>query len=403
MNAEIVAVGSELLTPQRIDTNSLFITHELNALGVEVNMKSVVGDDRERLAAVIRAALERSDAVILTGGLGPTEDDVTRDAVAAALGRGQSFSEEVCEQIAARFARLKRSMAEINKRQAMVVDGAEVLPNPNGTAPGLWIEDNRRVIMLLPGPPREMKPMLTDQCLPRLRKMLPALFIRTRVYRVAGMGESDLDQAIAPVYTKYTNPATTVLADIGDVQIHLRARCATEQEALALIEEVGSQIEAILGDRIYTNDGQPLEAVVGRKLKERGETVSVAESCTGGMVGERITSVAGSSDYFLGGFIPYSSELKTALLGVDAELIRLHTAVSEEVARAMAEGCRTRTGSTYSLSVTGYANPEGGEVFIGLASAKRTTVRRIYHGGDRNRIRRMAAQTALDVLRREIY
>jgi len=409
MNAEIIAVGSELLTPQRIDTNSLFITEELNALGVEVVMKTVVGDDRDRLAALIRATLERVDAVVLTGGLGPTEDDVTRDAVALALGRGQVFSQEVCDRIAARFARLKRQMAENNKRQAMVIEGAAILPNPNGTAPGQWVEAGGRVVMLLPGPPGEMKPLFTQQCVPRLKKLLPPLVIRSRVYRVAGMGESDLDLAIAPVYTKYSNPVTTVLADMGDIQVHLRARCATEEEAGRLLDEAGSEIESVLGDRIYTADGQPLEAVLGRMLQERGARLGVAESCTGGLVAERITSIAGSSAWFLGGFLAYSDEMKSALLGVDPELIRRHGAVSEPVARAMAEGCRERTGAAYGLSVTGFAGPDGGTeaapvgtVYIGLAGPDGTLALRIFFGGERNRVRRLAAQTALDLMRRKM-
>jgi nicotinamide-nucleotide amidase len=410
MNAEIIAVGSELLTPQRIDTNSLYITQHLNALGVEVLMKSVVGDDRSRLAQQIHAALERVDVVVLTGGLGPTEDDVTRDAAAAALGRTQSFRQDVCDEIAARFARMQRPMAENNKRQAMIIDGAEVLPNPNGTAPGQWLRQDGKVAMLLPGPPREMKAMFSDQCLPRLAALLPVQVIRVRAYRVAGLGESDLDQIIAPIYMKFANPVTTVLADVGDIQVHLRARSDSEEQANALLEEVGAQIEAALGERLYTNDGQPLEAVVGRRLKERGETLSVAESCTGGLLAERITSIAGSSAYFRGGFLTYCDELKTALLGVDPRLLQAHTAVSEPVARAMAEGCRERSGSTYAVSVTGHAGPEGGTpenpvgtVFIGLAGPAGCRVVRIFSGGDRGRVRRMASQVALDTLRKTLF
>ncbi len=406
MNAEIIAVGSELLTPQRIDTNSLHITQHLNALGVEVVMKSIVGDDRERLAAAIRGALERTDIIVLTGGLGPTEDDVTRDAVAAALCCSQTFRQDVCDDIAARFSRMQRPMAENNKRQAMVIDNAEILPNPNGTAPGQWIKAGRSVLMLLPGPPREMKPMFADYCLPRLAAMLPPQVIRVRIYRVAAIGESDLDQKIAPIYTKYTNPSTTVLADIADIQVHLRARSESEAEALALLEEVGSQIEAVLGDKIYTSTGVPLEEALGRILVELNASVSVAESCSGGMLAERMTAVAGSSRYFKGGFLTYTDEMKSELLGVDPELIRKHTAVSEEVAKAMAAGCRERTGSTWAISVTGVAGPDGGTpeipvgtVFIGLAGPDVCTATRIFNAGDRNRVRRYAAQLALDRLR----
>src|SRR3984885_10418588 len=279
MEAEIIAVGSELLTSQRVDTNSLFITDHLNSLGVEVRRKMIVGDDRELLTASIREAIARVPIVILTGGLGPTEDDLTRDAVAAATGRKLIFRDDLRDAIAERFARMNRKMADINLRQAYAVEGAEALANPNGTAPGQWLEVGDRVVMLLPGPPHEMKPMFTNHCVPRLALRLPAQVIRTRFYRVAGMGESDLDQLIAPVYTKYTNPVTTILAAPSDIQIHLRARCETADEAETLLNEVGPPIEALLGDRIYSRNGDSLEAVVGAMLANKGATLSAAESC----------------------------------------------------------------------------------------------------------------------------
>jgi nicotinamide-nucleotide amidase len=406
MEAEIIAVGSELLTSQRLDTNSLFITDQLNALGVEVRRKMVVGDDRELLTASIREALARVEIVILTGGLGPTEDDLTRDAVAAASGRNLVFRDDLRDAIAERFQRMNRKMAEINLRQAYAVEGAEVLPNPNGTAAGQWLEHENRVVMLLPGPPHEMKPMFTTQCVPRLALRLPAQVIRTRFYRVAGMGESDLDQLIAPVYTKYTNPVTTILAAPSDIQIHLRARCSTAEEAEALLAEVGPPIEALLGDRIYSRKGESLEAVVGAMLAARSATLSVAESCTGGLLGQRITAVAGSSKYFVGGFLAYNDSMKEQLLGID---ISAHSAVSEEVACAMADAARQRTGSTYAVSITGEAGPESasgapvGTVIIAFAGPDRATeARRLQLPGDRARVRTFAAQAALDFLRRQI-
>ncbi|MGC9969108.1 MAG: competence/damage-inducible protein A [Bryobacteraceae bacterium] len=409
MNAEIIAVGSELLTPQRIDTNSLWLTDQLNSLGVEVTTKTIVGDDRERLAIAVRAACARSDVVILTGGLGPTEDDVTRDAVAGALRRTQVFRQNICDAIERRFRRTNRAMAEINKRQAFVIEGAEALPNPNGTAPGQWIQDGARAIMLLPGPPNELKPMFTRECLPRLQALLPPQVIRTQSYRIALMPESEVDQRIAPVYTKYKNPVTTILAAAGDIQIHLRARCSTAAEAESLLAEVGPLIEAILGDSIYAKNLDPLEVVVGKALRARSQTLSVAESCTGGLVAERITSVPGASDYFLGGFLTYTDRIKTELLGVPADLLREHTAVSEPVAEALARGARERTGSTWALSVTGVAGPTGGTeatplgtVIVGLAGPDACSTRRARFLGDRDRVRALAAQLALDVLRREL-
>ena len=376
-DAEIIAVGSELLTPQKIDTNSLYLTGELNALGVEVVRKTIVGDDRERLTDTIRGAVARSHIVLVTGGLGPTEDDVTRDAAAAALGRGLHFDEEICRWLEDRFRRFGRKMAENNKRQAYIVDGAGILPNQWGTAPGQWIEQDGVIVILLPGPPRELKAMFAAECLSRLERTLPAQVIRTRFYRVAGMGESDLDTLIAPVYTRYQNPATTILAAAGDIQIHLRARCATEQESEALLEEVGSQILQILGERLYTQDGAPLEQVAGDLLRERGASLSVAESATGGMLGERITSAPGSSDYFLGGFLTYTNEMKVKLLGVPPELIERHSAVSEPVAIAMAQGARRNTGSDYALAISGYAGPMGSKsAWYSSAWRRRTVARR---------------------------
>jgi nicotinamide-nucleotide amidase len=408
-DAEIIAVGSELLTPDRTDTNSLFITDQLNTLGVEVRRKTIVGDDRALLSDAVRDAVARVGLVVLTGGLGPTEDDVTRDAVALALGRELVFRQDLLDWLEERFRKFNRKMAEINRRQAFLVDGAEPLPNGRGTAPGQWIEHNGCVALLLPGPPAELKAMFTAECRPRLERRLPAQVIRTRLYRVAGMGESDLDQLIAPVYIKYTNPVTTILAGAGDIQIHLRARCATEEEALALLEEVGVPIAEILGDRIYSRNGDSLETVIGSMLRARGATVAVAESCTGGMVGQRITSVEGSSDSFVGGFLTYTDAMKTRLLGVDAGLIAAHTAVSEEVACAMAEGARSRTGATYGLSVTGEAGPESatgapvGTVIVGFAGPDGPAeARRVQMPGDRSRVRMLGAQTALDFLRRRI-
>jgi len=409
MNAEIIAVGSELLTPERLDTNSLYLTAQLNALGVEVVAKAVVGDDRARLAEAVRFALARSEIVILTGGLGPTEDDVTRDAVASALDRPLVFRQELLAALEQRFRRLGRQMAPINRRQALLIEGAAALPNHHGTAPGQWLEHAGRVVVLLPGPPPELQPMFADYCLPRLRPLLPPLVIRTRVLRVAGMPESDLDQRISPVYTRYQDPLTTILAAPGDIQIHLRARSASETEAERVLSELSSQLEALLGENVYSRDGAPLEAVIGQLLRARSVTLSVAESCTGGLLGERITSVPGSSDYFAGGFLVYTDRVKTELLGVDPELLRAHTAVSEPAAAAMAEAARARTGSTFALSTTGIAGPGGGTeaapvgtVFIGVAGPQGCRVHRFRFLGNRDRVRTLAAQNALDLLRREL-
>jgi nicotinamide-nucleotide amidase len=409
MNAEIIAVGSEMLTPQRVDTNSLYLTDELNKLGVEVVMKSVIGDDRDRLAEAIRRAVSRHEILILSGGLGPTEDDVTREAAAQALDRKLVFHAEIAEALEQRFAAARRKMAEINKRQAFVIEGADVLPNDRGTAPGQWVEESGAVAMLLPGPPHELKAMFERQCLPRLTRVVPRLAIRTAFLRVAGMSESDLDTLIAPVYKKYENPATTILAANGDLQVHLRARCASDGDAEALVAEVSGPIELLLGDRLYSRNGDPLEAVVGQMLRQNRATVAVAESLTGGMLGERFTSVPGSSEYFAGGFITYTNAMKIELLGVPAEVLEEHGAVSKETAEAMAAGARRRANSTYALAVTGVAGPDGGgeaapvgTVYVAIADGAGVQSYHRQFLGDRQRIRVFTCQMALDVLRRRM-
>jgi nicotinamide-nucleotide amidase len=409
MNAEIIAIGSEMLTPERVDTNSLWLTAELNKLGVEVVSKCVIGDDRARLAEQVRRSLARTAILIISGGLGPTEDDVTREAVALALDRKLSYNTEVAAWLEQRFAAAKRTMAEINKRQAFVIAGADILSNDRGTAPGQWLEESGAVAMLLPGPPHEMKAMFERHCLPRLSRIVPKQVIRTLFLRVANMGESDVDQLISPVYKKYENPATTILAAAGDIQLHLRARCATEAEAAALLAEVGGPIELLLGDRIYSRNGDPLEVVVGELLHSLDATVCVAESATGGMLGERFTSAPGSSAYFVGGFITYSDAMKMELLGVSREILAEHGAVSKETAEAMAQGARRRTKATYAISVTGAAGPEAGTervpkgtMYVGLADAAGTVVAHKQFMGDRQRIRTFTVQMALDLLRRRM-
>ena len=413
MDAEIIAVGSEMLTPQRVDTNSLYLTAQLNSLGVEVVTKCVIGDDRDRLAVAIRQALDRTALVILSGGLGPTEDDVTREAAAQALDRKLAFHPEIAEALEQRFLRAKRKMAEINKRQAFVIQGADVLSNDRGTAPGQWVEESGRFVMLLPGPPHELQSMFERQCLPRLGRILPRQVIRTAFFRVTGMAESELDQLISPVYKKYSNPATTILAANGDLQIHLRARCGSEQDAAALLDEVSAPIELLLGDRLYSRNGDPLEKVVGDLLLRLRATVSVAESCTGGMLGERFTSIPGSSAYFAGGFVTYTEAMKKELLGIPGDLLDSYGAVSAETAEAMAVQARRRTSSTFALSITGVAGPDPGvgpgghtvpvgTVYVGFAGQEgaRSAHRQFF--GDRQRIRIFTCQMALDILRRRL-
>ena len=409
--AEIIAIGSELLTPQRVDTNSLIITQNLNLVGVEVFTKQVIGDDRERLTDAIQRALGRADIVVLIGGLGPTEDDLTRDAAAAALGRKLEHSAEQEAILAARFRSINRPMAQNNLRQTYLIDGAEALPNPNGTAPGQFVVTPRGALALLPGPPRELKPMVERELIPRLKPLLPPQVIKVRSFRITGIGESDLDTLIAPVYSKYTNPVTTVLSAIGDLWVHLRAQGNSEAEVDALLKEVGDPIAELLGDRVYSTDGEDtLELTVGRLLRERSATVATAESCTGGMIAARLTDAAGSSDYFVAGYVTYTDQQKNAILGVPQELLHLYTAVSEPVALAMAEAAQRLSGATYGVATTGYAGPGGGTeaepvgtMYLAIAGPKGATrCSRIRHGADRYRNRTLATQFTLDLLRKSL-
>ena len=409
MNAEIIAVGSELLTPHRVDTNSLYLTEKLNSLGTEVRFKTVVGDDAERLSAVLRAALGRSELIILMGGLGPTEDDINRQVVAEVLGRPLHEVREVLERIAARYARTGRKMPSNNVRQALVPEGAEWLPNQNGTAPGIWIEHEKKILIMLPGPPRELEAMFDAQCMPRLKNLVSGEQIRTRVIKVAGLPESEVDERIAPIYKPYTNPSTTILSTGGAIEVHLRAHAPTQDQADDLLNELTDRIEPALGDHIFSTSGQTLEEVVGAYLVMKQKTLATAESCTGGLLSERITRVPGSSDYFLGGAVCYSNESKTRFAGVPPKLLETYGAVSKPVAQALAEGIRLRTKASIGIGITGIAGPGGGSaekpvgmVFIAIADDRGTEVREFRFPGDRERVRLLSSQFALEMLRRRI-
>jgi nicotinamide-nucleotide amidase len=406
MKAEIIAVGSELLTPDRMDTNSLFLTEELNKLGIEVVRKSIVGDRRDTLSAAFKEALERVELVIASGGLGPTEDDLTRETVADLLGRKLQLNNAILQYIEGRFRQLGREMPPVNVRQAMVPEGAEVLENPRGSAPGLWIEDHGRWIALLPGPPRELKPMFQEQILPRLERRGSRIRMFHRELRVAGMGESALEQRIKPIYTRYADVNTTILAAPGEIQIHLRLW--TDDAALAkkTLDEISRSFELALTDRIFSQDGSSLEEVVANILTMNNATISAAESCTGGLLAQRLTSIAGSSSYFLGGVVCYSNELKTAWADVPPEFIKSKGAVSSEVAMALADGIRRRVGSTLGVGITGIAGPGGGSeekpvgtVHVAIAHAGGVKERGVRFPGDREAIRWHAAQLALDMVR----
>jgi len=402
-----------MLTPFRSDTNSLFLTEKLNDLGVEVVYKTIVGDDRQRLVSTAKLALSRSDLVMFMGGLGPTEDDLTREAVAEALNLPLRRDAEVLAALEARFAERKFVMTPNNRKQADVITSATVLLNPRGSAPGQWIagkyEGRDRIVILLPGPPHELQSMFLAECQERLRAKLPPRFLATRVLKVAMMGESQCDSRIAPIYSQYTDVQTTILAGAGEIELHLRASAATLEAANQRIDALAGEIEDELDDSVFSTNGESLEQIAGYYLQMRGATVAVAESCTGGMLAERLTSVAGSSRYFTGGMVVYSNELKTRLADVPALLIEEYGAVSREVAAALAEGARDRCNTTVGVGITGVAGPTGGSVekpvglvFHAIADEDGTDVVERLFTGDRQRVRRFASQQALDMIRRKL-
>ena len=411
--AAILAVGSELLTPFRIDTNSLHITGELNRLGIDVVLKGVVGDDRAELAHAFRAARDRAELVILSGGLGPTDDDVTREVVAAILQRPLVEDPSITEGIRARFlARgLGTAMPEINRRQAMVPRGAVVLPNANGSAPGLWMEDERGVVILLPGPPRELQPMLAALVAGPLAQRGGGAMLLRRVIRITGRVESATDEALQSHYRRWeahTPPiAATILAALGQIELHLWTRVLDRGAGERALDEALGQALGVLGLDAFSTDGRPLEGVVGDLLAGRGFRIAVAESCTGGLLASRLTDIGGSSRYVQHGVVAYSNEAKIGLLGVPADLISTHGAVSEPVARAMADGVRAQGDVEVGVGVTGIAGPGGGTPdkpvgTVAIAAVVGTAVRsRLFRFmGEREQVKFQASQAALDMVRR---
>ena len=408
MNARIIAVGSELLTPFRVDTNSLTITQRLNDIGWNVVGKAVVGDDVDAITRLVSDAVGTIELLIVTGGLGPTDDDVTREAVAAALGVPLEPDERIVDRIKQRFALRGLSMPDINRRQAQVPRGAAVLDNSNGTAPGLWIEQDGTRIALLPGPAREMVPMLESIIRDRLEQSGSGLL--RRVVKIAGRTESDVDTVAQPIYSRWESApipiATTILATLGQIELHLSVRGSTLARMDSGLDDAVSQLQAAFGESIVSTDGRSIEAVVGDLLRDRHWMVAVAESCTGGLLASRLTDVPGSSDYVDRAAVCYSNRAKIEWLGVSADLIAAHGAVSEPVARAMAEGIRNHAGSNVGIGVTGIAGPGGGSaekpvgtVALAVVAADRAAVRTFRFMGGRDHVKEQAVRTALNLLR----
>ncbi len=409
LTAEIIAIGSELLTPDRTDTNSLWLTEKLNGIGIEVRQKTIVGDDDARLEEAIKDAVRRSSIIIMTGGLGPTEDDITRKVAARALGRRLVLDERVLEDLREKFKLWGRNMPEINSRQAMIIERAELLENPRGSAPGMYLDYEGKPIAIMPGPPREMQPMFEQLVLPRLEKKAGDVRVVRRVLRVSGMGESAVDELIAPVYTQYRNPQTTILFTKTEIEIHLTAQAKTESEAELMLDGLAGQLEDRLGDALFAFRGETMEEIVGLKLNVGGFTLGIAESCTGGLISYRLTEVPGASAFLIETVVCYSNESKIKTLGVDPELIERYGAVSAEVAEALALGVKRHADTDFGLAVTGIAGPGGGTpekpvglVYLGLADDAHVEHKRLMLPGDRSLIRWRSSQAALDLLRRRL-
>lgn len=413
MQAAIVAVGSELLGSQRLDTNSLALTRALDRYGVELVAKSVVGDDEAALARELRRRVGDAGLVLVTGGLGPTADDVTRRAVAQAFGREMAVDEELVERMRRLFASFGREMPEVNRRQAEVISGAAVLSNSRGTAPGQRVDEAGASVFLFPGVPRELFAMIEDHLEPWLAERAggdAGRALEQGVVKVACVAESAVEERIAPAYERFGRESISVLASPGDVKIYFSAR-GTETERRAVLDEMRRGLLELAGDAAYTDrDDDTLESVAGRLLQQAGRTLVTAESCTGGLVAERLTRVPGSSAFFLGGVVSYTNELKQQLLGVPAETLAEHGAVSEPVARAMARGVRERLAADYGVAITGVAGPGGGSehkpvgtVHLALAGPDgHVEHRAVRFPGDRERVRWQSSQLALDLVRRAL-
>ncbi len=406
MRAAIIAVGSEMLGPSRVDTNSLKVTAALEDFGIAVVRKSVVGDQLDDLTAEISFALTKAGLLIISGGLGPTEDDLTREAIVKALGLKTSIDQGIIDRLETRFRARGWTMPEVNRKQAMVFPGHETLQNERGTAPGHHLDVGDKHIWVFPGVPSEMEWMLATYFVPWLEQTTGGRTRHRRVLKISGLGESAVEEKLAPYYAAHRDELLTILASPGGVELHLQGDGPPEA-ARAKIAGREKELREIFGKRIFGVDEETLESSAGELLASRSETLSAAESCTGGLFSSRVTDVPGSSRYFMGGAICYTGEAKIAMVGVDPELIRQHGEVSEEVAIAMAEGVRRRFKTTYGVGITGIAGPSGGSeakpvgtVHIAVADAQRHEHRKFFWPGTRSHVKWFATQSALDLLRR---
>lgn len=421
MKAEIVAVGTELLMGHTVNTNAAEIARMLAEVGIGVYYQSVVGDNPERLSAALVTAIERADLVIACGGLGPTEDDLTRETLAEVAGRPLRRDERWAQHLLEIFERRREQrralspdedypLPQNNLRQAMVPEGAILLPNSRGTAPGIYLEHGGTIVVLVPGPPGEMRALMREEVLPRLAHYTSehgqSAVLSSRVLRVIGLGESRVAELLKPLLEAQTNPTIAPLAHLGEMHLRITAHAPDEETARRYLAETAAEIRTVLGDAVYGEDDTSLEEAVGALLVERGLTVSVAESCTGGLLGHRITNVGGSSRYFSGGVLAYSNELKSSLLAIDPDLIVRDGAVSESVSRAMARGAREACGSDFAVAITGIAGPDGGTaekpvglVYITVADDREEVCREFRLPGDREEVKYRTTNLALEMVR----
>jgi len=417
MNVEVVTIGDELLLGFTVDTNAAHLARELAAAGIGVARRATVGDEPAQVAAAVKEALDRTGAVITTGGLGPTSDDLTKPSIAALFGRVMKFDDAIWEELKIRWKsyRWPGGIPESNKQQAMIPEGAVILKNRHGSAPGIWLEDERsptpRWVAMLPGVPREMRGMLADELLPRLRALTAGTpnVIVSRTLRTIGIGESALADLLGPLAKGPKGLPLAYLPSVEGTDLRLTSRHASAADAARALDAGAAELRAVLGAYVYGEAKTDLAAVVLDLLRSRGMKIAVAESCTGGMLGARITAIAGSSDVMLGGVIAYADEVKESHLGVSAGTLRVHGAVSEETAREMAAGVCARFGAEVGVGITGIAGPAGGTpekpvgtvcIAVSTGGAIRST--KVQMIGDRDEIRRRSAQAALNMVRRAL-
>lgn len=408
MIAEILAVGTELLMGQIANTNAQYISRRLAELGINVYFHSVVGDNPARLEETLKKALVRSDIVITTGGLGPTKDDLTKETIAKMMNRKLVFHAETMELIREYFMRKHKQVVQSNEKQAYLPENSIIIPNPNGTAPGCIIEEDGKLVIMLPGPPKEMQPMF-DQTIFAFLREKTGLVLISRMLKVFGIGESELETRLMDLIDNQDNPTIAPYVSQGEVTVRVTARCATKEEAERLLAPVVEEIEGRLGEMVYSHDGQSLEQVVFDLMRQHGHVLVTAESCTGGLLAEKITSLPGASTVFQRGYVTYSNQAKMEDLGVSESTLNAYGAVSRETALEMVQGVIRKTGATVGVAITGIAGPDGGTaekpvglVYIAAAVGDKVHCRGYELSGSRERIRNDACMRALDMIRRLI-